>query len=1038
MAMMIDKKPEYKGEGKLWDSLSDNLPGEAIVYNGREVNGREFDFCVLMKNIGMIVIEVKGWIADSIFDVAGVDEIIIQGYDKPEKSPKKQARAYRFGLLNMISDKYNVSPLIFDLVCYPFITKKEYYEKRLDIVSEESLTLFKEDLSDPIRLGDKLLNAYNQCKSIPHAEMDEELMGKIRQHFEPHFQVKKPLELSNQVPYSVVIADAKKMAKKQIHDIVDSYLKGTKTVIFVESEDVADSILYVLEGELNDKGVYAEKNNLRLKKDANNEFSVKSNSFRIFNFELYVVDGLSDFLEESVTIYEGDCTSEERVILEKLSQRTAFNIQQYFIEHASTVKNILVRAGAGTGKTYSMVSRIAFLCNKFENPTVNLIDDIAMVTFTNDAADNMKNRLKQMFINYFVLTSNPKFLKYIEDTDFMRISTIHKFAREIIKEASMQMGLGDNFAITSGDYIKEQIYEKYLNDFIAKKEAENPNFINEIKLPLYQFRRMLVEFSNQLYNKSIDIKKIKEEELGNAPGLLPFFNEIIVEVIIAAEIEYATKIQESNKIDLRETMIVLNDVVSQKDKDKTHLDYKYIFIDEFQDTDDAQIDSFLKIQQLIGKECNLFVVGDLKQSIYRFRGATISAFKRLNATPDRWEEHTINTNYRTDSRLLEVMDEIFQGMGASAWLPYVYDADHLVSNLNGGANEDELFECVPYHGKNDEQLEVLLGLLKREKNKIIELEKTRKLSKEEKTIAILVRENWQIEEIIKGCKELDEEVEIETKVGGDLYQLDSTIDFCKLLMALTNPDDPVCLVNFIESNYIDMPLWYQGLQNEEKHNQTSKLVEALDKYFMARMNKTWNGLVAYVQANPVLVVLKTIFETLQPWNKYSEDLDKQRFYKSNYELLIEKIIKSYSVDYLTLTVIANSIQINILTGQQELARATAEDETGIRFLCTTVHKAKGLEYGTVILPFTGQAIDNLKKANTVVNYSSSKLAYSIKVDENKKDCNSNYDSQEEIGQRICEEARILYVALTRAIRNCIWMKDTDKKSNMSWSKFLEV
>ena len=113
-----------------------------------------------------------------------------------------------------------------------------------------------------------------------------------------------------------------------------------------------------------------------------------------------------------------------------------------------------------------------------------MIDDVAMVTFTNDAADNMKNRLKQMFINYFVLTSNPKFLKYIEDTDFMRISTIHKFAREIIKEASMQLGLGDNFAITSGDYIKEQIYEKYLNDFIAKKEAENPNFINEIKLPI--------------------------------------------------------------------------------------------------------------------------------------------------------------------------------------------------------------------------------------------------------------------------------------------------------------------------------------------------------------------------------------------------------------------------------------------------------------------------------------------------------------------------------------------------------------------------
>lgn len=1036
--MMIDKKPEYKGEGKVWESLSDNLPGEAIVYNSREINGREFDFCILMKNVGMIIIEVKGWLADSIFDVAGVDEIIIQGYDKPEKSPKKQARAYRFGLLNLISDKYNVSPLIFDLVCYPFISKKEYYNKRLDIVSEETLTLFKEDLSDPIRLGDKLLNAYNQCKSIPHAEMDDDLMGKIRQHFEPHFQMKKPLELSNQVPYSVVVANVKKLAKKQIHDIVDSYLKGTKTIIFVSSEEMADSILYVLGGELNEKGVLAEKNNLKLQKDAENEFAVKNNEFRIFNLELYVVEDLTDMLEETATIYEGDCSFEEKQLLEKLAEKSTFNIQQYFIEHASPEKNILVRAGAGTGKTYSMVSRIAFLCNKYENPTVNLIEDVAMVTFTNDAADNMKNRLKQMFINYFVLTSNPKFLKYIEDTDFMCISTIHKFAREIIKEASMQMGLGENFTITSGDYIKEQIYEKYLNDFIAKKEAENPNFINEIRLPLYQLRRMLIEFSNQLYNKSIDIKKIKAEELGQAPGLLPFFNEIIMEVIITAEIEYEIRIQESNKIDLRETMIILNDVVNQKDKEKTHLDYRYIFIDEFQDTDDTQIDSFLKIQQLIGENCNLFVVGDLKQSIYRFRGATISAFKRLNASPDKWEEHTINTNYRTDSRLLEIMDETFQVMGASDWLPYNFDADHLVSNLSVGAKEEELFECVSFHGKNDEQLEVLLGLLKREKGKILELEKTRKLSKEEKTIAILVRENWQIETIIKGCKELDEEIEIETKVGGDLYQLDSTIDFCKLLMALTNPDDPVYLVNFIESNYVDMPLWYQGLQNEEKKVQTEKLVEALDKYFMARMNKTWNGLVAYVQANPVLVVLKTIFETLQPWNQYSDDIDKQRFYKSNYELMIEKIIKSYSVDYLTLTVIANSIQINILTKQQELARTVAEDETGIKFLCTTVHRAKGLEYGTVILPFTAQAIDNLKKANTDVNYSNSKLAYSIKVDENKKDCNSNYDSQEEIGQRICEEARILYVALTRAIRNCIWMKDADKKSNMSWSRFLEV
>ena len=549
---------------------------------------------------------------------------------------------------------------------------------------------------------------------------------------------------------------------------------------------------------------------------------------------------------------------------------------------------------------------------------------------------------------------------------------------------------------------------------------------------------MLIEFSRQLYNKSRDIKKMKEEALGNPPALMPFFNEIIMDVIIAAELEYETKIRESNKVDLREIMILLNDVVSNKNKENTHLKYKHIFIDEFQDTDDVQIDSFLKIQKLIGDECHLFVVGDLKQSIYRFRGATISALNRLNATPDKWEKHTINTNYRTDSRLLEMMDDIFHGMGTNNWLPYSYDYDHLVSELECGADDDNLFRCVPYHGKKDDQIKTLLELLKQEHDRIVEIEKTRKLSAEEKTIAILVRENWQIDNIIKGCKALDEKIEIETKVGGDLYQLDSTLDFGKLLLALSNPDNPVCLINFMESNYVAGSFKYQGLQNCSKEEQIEKITILLDEYLKARMGKTWNELLSYVQAKPILVVLKTIYDSLQPWVNYSEDEDKQRFYRTNYDLMIEKIIKSYSVDYLTLTVITNAIQINILTRQQEMARGTNEDASGIKYLCTTVHKAKGLEYGTVILPYTGQAIDNLKKANTDVNYADSKLSYSIKVSENKKDNNSNYDSQEEISQRICEEARILYVAMTRAIRNCIWMKDLDKHTSMSWSHFLEV
>lgn len=89
MAKMIDKKPSWKGEGKVWESLSTNLPGDNVVYNQREVNGREYDFCVLAENLGLVIIEVKGWDSDKI-DVRGVDNIIVEGYDEPQTSPKNK------------------------------------------------------------------------------------------------------------------------------------------------------------------------------------------------------------------------------------------------------------------------------------------------------------------------------------------------------------------------------------------------------------------------------------------------------------------------------------------------------------------------------------------------------------------------------------------------------------------------------------------------------------------------------------------------------------------------------------------------------------------------------------------------------------------------------------------------------------------------------------------------------------------------------------------------------------------------------------
>ena len=58
MAKMIDQRPSYRGEAKVWDALSTFLPNNIVVYNNREINGREFDYCLYIEDIGALIIEV--------------------------------------------------------------------------------------------------------------------------------------------------------------------------------------------------------------------------------------------------------------------------------------------------------------------------------------------------------------------------------------------------------------------------------------------------------------------------------------------------------------------------------------------------------------------------------------------------------------------------------------------------------------------------------------------------------------------------------------------------------------------------------------------------------------------------------------------------------------------------------------------------------------------------------------------------------------------------------------------------------------------
>lgn len=339
-----------------------------------------------------------------------------------------------------------------------------------------------------------------------------------------------------------------------------------------------------------------------------------------------------------------------------------------------------------------MVSRVAFLCNKKKENITSIEDELAMVTFTNDAAINMKVRLKQMFVNYYILTSNECYLQYVESVDRASISTIHKFALQLLRGASFYTGLGTNFRISSDEYNRGKIYDIYLSEFLKLKEEESPNFISEIPVPIYDLKKKIIGIADQLLQKSINLADIKPEEMGvTIDNTLPYFNELIQKVIFPAEIEYLEAVNARNAMDLKECIILLNKVLNFGAGNINNLKLRYLFVDEFQDTDDVQIEVLQKLQNAIVSGCRLFVVGDLKQSIYRFRGARLSAFDQLKTYQKyEWEIHHLNINYRTDSRLLDIYDGIFQKMGANGYLPYTAANDRLTS-------EKIFYHLMPEH-----------------------------------------------------------------------------------------------------------------------------------------------------------------------------------------------------------------------------------------------------------------------------------------------------------------------------------------------------
>lgn len=1062
MAKMFPVNPQFKGnfgEKKVYDYLKANLREGEVCYYNYKIGLNEFDFCIMIPNRGILIIEVKSWLANNVIDI--IDNLFVK-YNSREgtkflQSPYKQAMGYARVMINELRKRIRKEILVLPLVWYTDISRKEYEQKRLDILSDKRFTFFKEDLEHRDSFSEKINGlfqfAIKYYRKIPDV-FDRKTFEKSRELFQSIEQIKKEY-----VPIRAVIAK-RKCNRKQYYSIfryvpkadegqvyehiiekdLEYWSNGTKLILLTGDE----KFMHLLENQLLEK--------LR---DLNIEdkFCIKSeNKKRVstYNLNCYF---LKTQKEQEILIYDGNSSllkSFEKD-LKDFDSVSGFNINQYIIEHCQTDKDVVVKAGAGTGKTHTMISRIMFLIH-FKRLNYNtLMESIIMITFTNEAADQMKRKIKEEIQDYYLLTGDLDYFEMITTIDDMNISTIHSLILKILQGYSDIIGYGKDLAIVTGISERKLEIERVLNNAIKKIGAETQkitDIMDDFDLTLYHFKKLIESLFKKLENKNIDILNTSID-FGDSNHM--DFNNMLKNTIIEVEKNIREQLKKNNTIKLSHLIIELGLLYNKLvDIEADNPKVQYLFIDEFQDTDNVQIDLISMFKKLF--KFNLFIVGDIKQCIYRFRGAEENAFERLIGENKGWQEYELVKNYRTDKRLLDIYHGFFENWGEKSRLPYDGKGDKLVSDMELNCPENEHFKKIKMSNYNEkefekkfiEELKLQLEYLKKEddENKAGE-DKDKEDGNGE--IAILVRENKEVERIVNIGQKYN--IAIDNNNIGGLYKIEPTLDFYKLILALQNNKSPKHLISLFDTNYIKENIDIRGLIANKRNN--TELYKFIIENWPIR---NWKNYIEALKKDTVLKVLRDIVKDLRPWDIYGskhENFEKRQwYYKGNLDLVFEKLSQRKKTDYLTLNKIEEFLKIMITTGQQEEVRIKLSEVMDKRIICSTVHKAKGLEFDMVILPYTNLDVSGTRKGGEydflILEEDESptvKVGYRIRRFHGAGTIKTNNyystEGQKEREYRLNEERRILYVALTRAKKKLVCFQYGDNQKEETWQNYLK-
>lgn len=342
----------------------------------------------------------------------------------------------------------------------------------------------------------------------------------------------------------------------------------------------------------------------------------------------------------------------------------------------------VVIAGAGSGKTRTIIYRVAYLLEKGVLP-----EQIMLLTFTNKAAKEIVVRLENLLGSQY---SGSSFHS-------MWAGTFHSVCNRILRQHGARLGFTPAFTILDHDDSRALIKAcmKSIGVDMTSKRAPSPAVLQE-----------LIGYAKNA------MRPLREVILEDRPSLNSFIDEII-----AVAQMYTDRKREQNAMDFDDLLgytlelVVIDDYLRGMLASK----FKYVLVDEYQDTSPVQAEL---VRRLTGADGNLLVVGDDCQSIYAFRAADVRNILDFKKFHPKAQMYFLKSNYRSTNRIVSLANDIIEKNVDQYHKELVAVADksleapHPVVSSFASANREAAFiadeiEKHLYAGKKPSELAVL-------------------------------------------------------------------------------------------------------------------------------------------------------------------------------------------------------------------------------------------------------------------------------------------------------------------------------------------